>query len=445
MTLHALSLREAIDRMDGGRLSALDYARALLERADTSDDEIEAWAHRDRDHVLREAARLDALPRDRRRVLHGVPIGVKDIVHTTSMPTRMGSPAFDHFVADDDAACVKRLHKAGAYVFGKTVTTEVAFFAPGKTRNPWNARHTPGGSSQGSAAAVAAGHVPAAIGTQTHGSIIRPAAYCGVVGFKPTVGAIDFSGVNCFSETFDTLGTFARNVADASLLAATLVDDPRLPSAVLLPARAPRLAYLPEFPWTRVGCDADDALDAAATKLRSAGADIVPVVLPDALAQTFTVHRTIMLFEGARNLGNLQATSRAKLSQALDSALDEGKQITPDDYHRALASRAAMIAVAREWIGHYDAVMMPSAPSGAPGGLETTGDPSCCTLASLIGAPAITLPTGFDGKRMPLGMQVIASPGDDANLLAIAAWCEAWLPFAGLLSARSASDTLLYG
>jgi Asp-tRNA(Asn)/Glu-tRNA(Gln) amidotransferase A subunit family amidase len=428
--LAALTLAEACAKLREGSLHALDYADALLERVESTDGAIGAWAHLDREAVMGAAKRIDALPATARGPLHGIPVGLKDIIHTRSLPTRMGSTVFEGFTAPVDAACVQRLVAAGGYAFGKTVTTELAFMHPGKTKNPWNARHTPGGSSQGSAAAVAAGQVPAALGTQTNGSVIRPAAYCGVVGYKPSLGAIPFHGVNLFSETLDTLGTFTRTVTDAALLAAPLI---RTSSSSFALASPPRLAYLTDFPWTHLDCDADDTLDAAATRLRTAGANIVPVVLPDALHEAARVHRVIMLSEAARNLGSVQERARAQLSRALNDALDEGRGFTADDYRRALASRAAMITAATDWIGHYDAVIAAPAPAAAPEGLDSTGDPSCCTLASLLGAPAITLPIGFDAGRLPLGMQLFASPGNDAKLLAVAAWCEARLPFRGLV------------
>jgi Asp-tRNA(Asn)/Glu-tRNA(Gln) amidotransferase A subunit family amidase len=428
--LAALTLAEASAKLQTGTLKALDYADALLARIDSTDEPIGAWAHLDAENARSEAKRLDALAAAARGRLHGIPVGLKDIIHTRSLPTRMGSKAFEGFTATADAACVQRLVAAGGYAFGKTVTTELAFMHPGKTKNPWNARHTPGGSSQGSAAAVAAGQVPAALGTQTNGSVIRPAAYCGVVGFKPSLGAIPFAGVNLFSETLDTIGTFTRTVTDASLLAASLREAP--PSLLALPS-PPRLAYLTDFPWTQLDCDADDTLDAAATRLRMAGANIVPVVLPEALHAAARVHRVIMLFEAARNLGSVQERARAQLSKALNDALDEGRDLGADDYRRAVASRAAMIAAATDWMGHYDAVIAPPAPAAAPEGLDSTGDPACCTLASLLGAPAITLPIGFDARRLPLGMQLFATPGNDAKLLAVAAWCEARLPFRGLV------------
>ena len=430
--LHALCLAEALRQMREGRLAVRALAEALVARIEATDAAIEAWACLDRDHVRREATRLDALPAAARGPLHGAPVGLKDILHTTALPTRMGSPACADFTPPRDATCVSRLVEAGGYAFGKTVTTELAYMHPGKTRNPWNAAHTPGGSSQGSAAAVAAGHVPAALGTQTNGSVIRPAAYCGVVGFKPTLGVIPFDGVSLFSQTLDTIGTFTRTVVDAALVAGPLSSDviPREPAGMPKP---PRLAFLAAFPWTTIAGDVADALDAAATRLRGAGAEIVAVALPDALGDAAQVHRTIMLHEAAVNLGPLQDRARVQLSATLNAALDDGQGITAAAYALALAGRRAMIAAATDWLSRYDALLVPSAPAGAPAGLDGTGDPSCCTLASLLGAPAITLPVARDAHGMPLGLQLVAPAGDDAHLLAVAAWCEERLPFAGLV------------
>jgi Asp-tRNA(Asn)/Glu-tRNA(Gln) amidotransferase A subunit family amidase len=430
--LHALALADALREMREGRLGVRAYAEALMARIEATDAAIEAWACLDRDHVLREAARLDALPAAARGPLHGAPVGLKDIIHTTALPTRMGSPAYADFAPSRDAACVRRLVDAGGYAFGKTVTTELAYMHPGKTRNPWNAAHTPGGSSQGSAAAVAAGHVPAALGTQTNGSVIRPAAYCGVVGFKPTLGVIPFDGASLFSQTLDTIGTFTRTVADAALVAGPLSLG-TIPREAAGMAKAPRLAFLAGFPWATIGSDVDDALDAAAERLRGAGAEVVPVALPDALGDAARVHRTIMLHEAVSNLGPLQDRARTQLSATLNAALDEGRAITAAAYALALVGRHAMIAAATDWLSRYDALIVPSAPAGAPASLDGTGDPSCCTLASLLGAPAITLPVARDAHGMPLGLQLVAPAGDDARLLALAAWCEAHLPFAGLV------------
>jgi len=431
--LFRLGVVEAAARLRDGRMTASEYAEALLARVALTDGDVSAWATLDPEYIHSETAVRDVIPAPARRALHGIPVGLKDIIHTVDLPTRFGSRAFDGFRAPADAECVTGLRAAGAYAFGKTVTTELAFMHPGPTRNPWNPKHTPGGSSQGSAAAVAIGQVPVALGTQTNGSVIRPAAYCGVVGFKPTLNAIDFRGVNVFSDTLDTLGTFTRSVADAALVAAALSGPNAISSAVAMRGSPPRLGYLSDFPWTTLDCDADDTLDAAATKLRIAGATIMPTSLPAALAESAAVHRTIMLHEAAQNLADLQDRARERLSATLNAALDEGRAIGRSAYFKALDARRAIVASATEWLRHYDALIAPPAPAGAPEGLDTTGDPSCCTLASLLGAPAITLPIGLDARRLPLGMQLFTLPGGDDRLLSVAGWCEARLPFSGLV------------
>ncbi len=428
--LHTMSLTTATKEIAIGALTARALAQAQLARIAATDPTIEAWAHLDPEYVKRMAQRCDAA-KDA-GPLRGIGIGVKDIIHTADLPTQMGTSIFAGHQPRDDAECIVRLQRAGGYVFGKTVTTALAFLDPGKTHNPWNPAHTPGGSSSGSAAAVAAGHVLGALGTQTNGSVIRPASYCGVVGFKPTKDAIPFAGVNVFSETLDQLGTFTRSVADAARLASALADRGFVsPSVAALPA-PPRLAYLGGFPWTELECDADDTLEAAATRLRQFGATVVGVDFPAAWRNAHTVQRTIMLFEGARNLASLQERERARLGPKLNAALDEGRGIAVADYHAALAQRNQAIAAFTDWLDDYDAVISPSAPTTAPAGLQSTGDPSCCTMWSLTGFPALTIPVGLS-EGLPVGMQIATPTGADDRLLTVAAWCESKLPFRGLL------------
>jgi amidase len=431
--MHAMSLTDAAAAIAAGTLTARALAQAALARIAATDAAIEAWAHLDSAHVRAAADRCDAVPRANRGSLHGIGIGVKDIIATADLPTQMGSPVYAANRPQEDAACVTRLARVGAYVFGKTVTTEFAYFHPGKTRNPWHAQHTPGGSSSGSAAAVAAGHVAGAIGTQTNGSVIRPAAYCGVVGFKPTKDAIPPAGVHVFSETLDQVGTFARRVADIARLTSALADPGRVAPMVSPLAEAPRLAILDGFPWTRVDDATRDALDTAATRLRRDGAEIVAVDFPAGWRDAHFVHRTIMLFEAATHLGRLQDRARAQLSAKLNAALDEGRATERAAYEAALRRREAAIASFARWLDGFDAILAPSAPSAAPAGLDTTGDPSCCSLWSLTGFPAITIPVGFDRERLPLGLQIAAATGADDRLLSVAQWCEAQLPFEGLV------------
>ena len=286
-----------------------------------------------------EADRCDAAPRAGRGPLHGIGIGVKDIIATADQPTQMGSPIYAGHRPEDDAECVARLKRAGGYVFGKAVTTAFAFLDPSKTKNPWNPRHTPGGSSAGPAAAVAAGHVAGAIGTQTNGSVIRPAAYCGVVGFKPTKDAIPFAGVHLFSETLDQLGTFTRTVADAARLASALADAGAHRAGARGDGEAAALRLS-----RRLSVDAGRRLRRRRHARRGGDARCgstaprsSPVGLPAPWREAHLVHRTIMLFEAATHLAALQDRERARLSPKLNAALDEGRAIARADYEAALA------------------------------------------------------------------------------------------------------------
>jgi Asp-tRNA(Asn)/Glu-tRNA(Gln) amidotransferase A subunit family amidase len=426
---YTLTLIEAVESLAERQFTALQLAEAQLVRVRTTDAAVCAWETLDPDHVRREAVRWDAAHAP--GPLGGVGIGVKDIIDTADLPTTIGSPIFADRRPAQDATCIARLRAAGAFVFGKTVTTPFAFMDPGKTRNPWDPAHTPGGSSSGSAAAVAVGHVTAAVGTQTNGSVIRPAAFCGVVGFKPTLNAIPTAGVQPFSETFDTVGTFTRTVEDAARLASALADPGRIAGELAPMARPPRFAYIGGFPWTVQDCDADDVVEAAVTQLRTR-AEVVPLDIPSEWHDVKSVMRTIMLFEAARNLGDLQLRERARLSPAVNAGLDEGRAIAAAAYAEARGQRERAIAFFMQWLEGFDAVLAPSAPGPAPRGLATTGDPSCCTLWSLLGFPALSLPVGLV-QRLPIGLQLAAPAGCDDSLLAVAAWCGARLSFRGLV------------
>ncbi len=426
---YALTLSEAWEALAGRRLTSAEFAAAQLARIRATDAAVDAWTTLDSDRVQREAAQWDSAPRA--GPLGGIGIGVKDIIATADLPTTMGSPIYADNRPVQDAACVARLKAAGAFVFGKTVTTPFAYMDPGKTRNPWDPAHTPGGSSSGSAAAVAVGHVAAAIGTQTNGSVVRPAAYCGVIGFKPTLSAIPYAGVHLFSETLDTVGTFTRTVEDAARLASALADPGRIAAEVAPLPDSPRFAYIGDFPWMAVDCDADDVVESAVTMLRTR-AEVTPVDVPAAWLGARDLHRTIMLYEAARNMGELQQRERARISPAVNAALDEGRSIGRKAYETALSERDRAIAYFTRRFEEFDAVLSPSAPGPAPRGLGSTGDPSCCTLWSLLGFPAMNLPVGT-ARRMPVGLQLAAPQGCDDRLLAAASWCAARLPFRGLV------------
>jgi Asp-tRNA(Asn)/Glu-tRNA(Gln) amidotransferase A subunit family amidase len=429
-----LSLVGAAQRLSAGTLRVRDYVDLLLERIGRDDEDILAWATLDRARARAIADSLDAARTASTQTgpLFGMPVGVKDIIDTADLPTEMGSALFAGHRPERDAAIVERLKDAGGFVLGKTVTTEVAFMHPGKTRNPWNMDHTPGGSSSGSAAAVAAGFVPGAIGTQTNGSVIRPAGYCGIVGFKPTFGLLPWRGGLQFSETLDQLGTFARSVDDVAWLTAPLAGGECLAQRVATPGSAPRIGLLGRFPWSAPDGESAAHLADAAAKLERAGAVVDHIALPLEIHDANVVHRTIMLFEGLRQHGARQTAHRESLSSELNAALDDARSISREAYAAALAKRGAVMERVVSVFEHADAVLTLSAPTPAPRRLDITGDPGFCTLWSLVGFPAIGIPSGLSRDGLPFGLQLAAPVGADDQVLAVAKWCEEQLAFKGL-------------
>jgi Asp-tRNA(Asn)/Glu-tRNA(Gln) amidotransferase A subunit family amidase len=419
-----LALRE-------GSLTARAYCESCLERIRSSDEKIKAWVALDEARAVALAGACDAARVSGKEpgALHGVPVGVKDIYDTDDLPTEMGSPAFTGHRPARNAALVERIIAAGGYVLGKTTTTEFAYMHPAGTRNPWNTGHTPGGSSSGSAAAVAAGHVPAAIGTQTNGSVIRPAAFCGVVGFKPGSGRLNIAGALPFSPTLDQAGVFARSVADAALLCACLAEPEIIDAGIEAPARAPKIAFLERFPWNSAEPDAAAHLRMTLTRLSGAGAGVSIISLPETFNKAHLVHRTIMLYEGAREHAPRRAVHGRVLSTALTAASDAGLAISPDDYQNAIARRAALIEMAAGLFDEVDAIASLPAPGVAPARLDITGDPSFCTLWTLLGFPAVTLPTGLSEGGLPYAMQIAGRAGADRELLRVALWCESTIGF----------------
>ncbi len=424
-------LAQSAAAIRSGKLSARGYCERLLGKIREREPRVQAWAAFDGSRALALAQVCDEKRRSGAALgpLHGIPVGVKDIIDTSDLPTEMGSPVFAGNRPAANAAVVERLLAAGAYVLGKTVTTEVAFLHPGKTRNPRNPAHTPGGSSSGSAAAVAAGMVPGAIGTQTNGSVIRPAAFCGVVGFKPGFGLVPIAGVLPFSPSLDQLGVFARSVADAAALAAAIAEPGSISAGVAKQERAPRIAFLANFPWNAAEPEAAAHLKAVLARLAAAGASVAELSLEAALREAQRVHRTIMFYEGARQHASRQATQRASLSPELNAAIDEGLGIPDGDYARALEAAGEIRKRASDLFERCDVVASLPAPGVAPAGLDSTGDPSFCTLWSLTGFPSITIPTGLSAAGLPFGLQLAARSGAEDRLLSIAQWCEAVVAF----------------
>jgi Asp-tRNA(Asn)/Glu-tRNA(Gln) amidotransferase A subunit family amidase len=361
--------------------------------------------------------------------LEGVPVGVKDIFDTAGIPTENGSGLFAGRVPEGTCPAVRAAEAAGAIVLGKTVTAELAFMTPGQTLNPWDPSRTPGGSSMGSAAAVAAGVVPAAIGSQTNGSVIRPAAFCGVVGFKPTVGRIPTEGVFEFSRTLDHVGVFARTVRSAGLFAAILAGETeRAPHADH--DRVPRFAALRTSEWEHASDDMRERFQADVDALALVGGPVEWPDPPAGLDDAPRILRTVMLYEAGQAVLPKVARRPETVSALARAQLAEGARIDHRVYAEALATRDRLVATFLDWASGYDAILTPPATGEAPTP-ETTGDPRFCSRWSLVGAPAITIPTGLGPHRLPLGLQLVGAPGDDERLLAAAAWAEAMLPSIG--------------
>lgn len=432
MKLFELSLTQAMARIREGALTSEAYAGALLERIARHEPHIEVFAWFDPEAVMANARAADGAKT--RGVLHGIPFGIKDIFDTAGIPTRMGSPAYFDHVPARSAALVERIEAAGGFVLGKTVTAELAYYVPGKTRNPWNFRHTPGGSSSGSAAAVAAGFVPAALGTQTNGSVIRPAAFCGCVGFKPTAGLLARTRVFAFSPTLDQVGFFTRTVEDAGLLLGALagpdradpatVDRPAPSPAIAHRSRPPRLLAVRSPAWERAQEHAQAHFLDVVSRLRAAGASVEERELPEAFDGAHEVHRVIMYAEAARLLVDLQRRHLRLLSGAVNVLIEDGLGIPDDALHAALDRRLVLAEALGEVLADHDAVVTPPATGEAPATLTTTGDPAFCTIWTLCGAPALTLPTGRGLAGLPLGTQLVGHAFGDDALLGVARWCE---------------------
>lgn len=440
MQAHPLGLRAAAREIAAGRLTSEAYTRAALAAIERGDGNIRAWAWLDPARAIDLAKACDARGNAKSAPLAGLPIAVKDIIATAGIPTEMGSAVYGGHVPSESAAVVSKLENAGGFVLGKTVTTEFAFRTPGKTTNPWNAGHTPGGSSSGSAAAVAAGFVPVALGTQTLGSIIRPAAFCGVVGFKPSYGLISRTGVYPFAQSLDTVGVFARCVEDAGFLASQLLglDERDNGSIRALSAkdfevqpcsRLPRLAIAKTPVWDMAQDAQKNALMEPAQKLRTAGAEVVEIELPAAFGEAQNCIQTIMRFEAARVFQQVKAKAPTLVSAAIDEVLETGFRFSDTEYARALATRDQLRADLAQSLKPFDAILTPPSTGEAPAGLDYTGDPVFCTTWSLCGVPAITIPVGFGPAGLPLGLQIVGPYLGDGPLLSVAAWCERHLPF----------------
>jgi Asp-tRNA(Asn)/Glu-tRNA(Gln) amidotransferase A subunit family amidase len=425
-------------QLASGAIKAVEVVEACLARIAELEPQVHAWAWLDGDHALEQARRLDAWRQAGRALgpLHGIPVGLKDVIDTKGIPTANGTPIDAGRVPRDDAWIVARLRAAGAVIMGKTVTTECAYMHPGPTTNPHNAGHTPGGSSQGSAAAVASGMVPLAIGTQTGGSVIRPAAFCGIVGMKPSFGLIPRTGVLTQSPFLDTIGVFGRSVEDCALLAQVLAGhdpadratEPRPTPRILSVAQSaapvtPMFAMIRPPGWDNADPQMTGALEELAEVLGEQCFEAPFGGFDDVVA----AQRRINMAEMSKCYYALERRGRDLMSDVLKAALDEGKAVPARDYIAAMDWRDLMTAALDKIFERCDAIICPSAPGAAPMGLDSTGTAIFNGLWTLAGVPAVTLPVFTAENGMPMGVQLIARRGDDARLMRTARWLSAHL------------------
>ena len=421
MPHHLLSACDAAEQLAQRNLRAEDLVRDCLARIEAREDQVQAWSHVAREAALTRARALDQ--GSHQGLLHGLPIGVKDLIATADMPTTYGSPIYTRHQPAHDASCVALARAAGAVVMGKTVTTEFATFQPNQTRNPHNWAHTPGGSSSGSAAAVADGMVPLALGTQTAGSLTRPAAYCGVVAFKPSFGGINRAGVKPLSDTLDTVGTLARSVPDAALFAAALsgrADWLVRPLAQVL-GRPLRVGLCRTYEWAHALPETHAAMAQAASQIgRTDEMTLQDLLLPIDFEQLAQAQTHIQLSEQAQCLAHERLQHFERLSPRLQGIMSAGVAVTAVQYEQAQAWVARCRSQLAEVFQDVDVLLAPSAAGAAPLGLDNTGDPIFCRIWTVLHTPTVNIPAGRAANGLPVGLQVVGPVGADALTLAAA-------------------------
>lgn len=419
-----LTAIEARTQMDAGSLTAEALARSCLERIAEREPQVDAWHHLAADAALARARELDRGPVT--GPLHGIPFGVKDIIDTFDMPTEYGSPIYRGTQTRNDAACVALQREAGGVLFGKTVTTEFANLTPGKTKNPHDPQRTPGGSSSGSGAAVGAMMVPLALGTQTTASTIRPAAFCGVVGYRPTWGDLRLSGVREAAGSLDTLGLMARSIEDISLLRDVLLGRPWQPLDGA-PAK-PKIGFCRSHLWAQIEAPAAALLEDAAKRLSAAGAQVVDIDLPAAYGEVLDAHRWVSSFEFARNFRHEVTHHWEQISTQLrEGRLKDGLGCTFERYLEARTFLEVLRAGLPAVIDDCDLLLTAPCNGEAPIGTATTGNPYFSALWTAMHVPCLTLPLFTGPNGMPIGAQLIGKRNQDRQLLDAARWVTATL------------------
>lgn len=437
MEAYLLSAIEAVEATLEGTITSEELVQACLARINDLEESIGAWTHLDSEYALEQARNADEIRRKGLSLgpLHGIPIGIKDIIDTSDMPTENGTILHKGRTPSKDATLVALLREAGAIILGKTVTTELAVLSPGKTHNPHNPDHTPGGSSSGSAAAIAAGMVPLSVGTQTNGSVIRPASFCGVFGFKPTHGRISRHGVLTQSPALETIGVFGRSLEDLALIADTLMvydqyDLEMQPCARLQiskimaeePPVDPHLAFVRTPAWNKVEEAAKDAFRELIDQINEHGEFIDILELPKAFEDVYEVLRQIMEADLAKNFAKEYSDNKDQLSPLLCKMIERGQKVLATEYNIAIERITEYNELLNEIFDEYDAILTPSTTGEAPKGLESTGNPIFCTIWTLCGVPALNLPLLQGANTLPIGAQLVAQRGDDARLFRTARW-----------------------
>jgi Asp-tRNA(Asn)/Glu-tRNA(Gln) amidotransferase A subunit family amidase len=417
--LNELGAAEIVAKIAASEVTCEAVTRDCIERIAAREPVVKAWVNFNPELALAQAHALDREPR--RGPLHGVPIGVKDVIDTFDMPTEMGSPIYRGYRPTADAACVALLRRAGAVILGKTATCELAGMAPAATTNPHRAAHTPGGSSSGSAAAVADFMVPAALGTQTGGSVLRPSSFCGVFGYKPTYNTFNKAGLKPAAESIDTIGWIARSIEDIALLSAVLRMDEALPLREV--SATPRIGVCRTEIWDSAQAETKSAVENAAAALSKAGAIVRDVALPGAFAGLHALARgTINHFERAACMAFEWDNHRAALSPQMRRYIENGLKTPRADYVAAWRRIEQCRALLPSVFEGLDVLLVPCVPGEAPKGLASTGDPSMQAMWTALHTPTMTLPTHRGPNNLPVGIQLVAQRYDDDRLLACARW-----------------------
>lgn len=418
---HALrSAAEAAAAVRAGKLTSEALVSACLDRIAQREEEVRAWAWIDPDQALAQAR-----DRDRetpRSWLHGIPVGIKDVIDTCDMPTGYGSPIYEGHRPVTDAACVAQIRELGGVILGKTVSTEFATRHPNKTRNPHRLDRTPGGSSSGSGAAVADFMVPLALGTQTSSSVIRPAAYCGVVGYKPSFGLINRAGLKFLAESLDTIGILSRTVTDAGMLASLLSGLPAGPTTFTA-GKPPRIGLCRTPWWSEASPPVQQSLMQCAERFRAAGASVTEIEFPAEFAELNAVQIRLSSYEFFRALTHERTRHPEQISDSLTRRIAAGGQVGRSEYEAAVAFTRRCQAWMADAMSGYELLMAPSAPDEAPD-ISGTGEPTFGLMWTLLQMPCMTLPCGYGPARLPLGVQLAAASGNDLGLYRDAVWAE---------------------